>query len=235
MLLSMLGAHVETFADSAGDVSVVGYLHRPATANGSGLVLTHGAGADCRSKLLTSVAEAFCDAGFFVLRCDLPFRQMRPTGPPMRGSAERDQKGIQRAAECLRQYAQSVCVGGHSYGGRMASMLAADEPKVASALLLLSYPLHPPNKPDQMRTAHFPRLQTPSLFVSGMRDGFGTTQELSDAISLIPASTQLMSMPSAGHELLTKANAATLPRMIVETFEDFAEFTTKDTKNHEGH
>ena len=66
-----------------------------------------------------------------------------------------------------------VVLGGHSYGGRQATMLAAEEPGVAEALLLLSYPLHPPNKPAQLRTAHFPQLRTPALFVSGTKDPFG--------------------------------------------------------------
>jgi len=207
-------SRVEFFAE-ASNPPVSGALHTPESANGIGLVLTHGAGANCRSRLLTLLAEAFCDSGVTVLRCDLPFRQQRSTGPPLR-SVDRDQQGIRRAAECVRRFAERVIIGGHSYGGRMASMLAADDPTVASALLLLSYPLHPPKRPEQMRTAHFPRLRTPALFVSGTRDGFGSTQELNDAIALIPATTRLLSVPSAGHELLTKSNETTLPALIVD-------------------
>jgi uncharacterized protein len=94
-----------------------------------------------------------------------------------------------------------VYLGGHSYGGRQASMLAADEPDMAAALLLLSYPLHPPEKPAQLRTQHFPRLRVPSLFVSGTKDDFGTIAEIEAAIAAIPAATRLIAIAGAGHDL----------------------------------
>src|SRR4051794_25095044 len=111
---------------------VRGYLHRAEQADADGLVLTHGAGANCRSALLTAIAEAFCAAGVTVLRCDLPFRQVRPFGPPMRGSAEKDQAGLREAVAAVRgETTGRIFLGGHSYGGRQASMLAAAEPEVA--------------------------------------------------------------------------------------------------------
>ena len=89
---------VEFRDDSIADAAVRGFLHRAERADADGLVLTHGAGANCRSALLTAMAEAFCAAGVTVLRCDLPFRQARAFGPPMRGSAEKDQAGLGAAA-----------------------------------------------------------------------------------------------------------------------------------------
>jgi hypothetical protein len=137
----------------------------------------------------------------------------------MRGSAERDQQGLRRAVESLRKIvAGQVFLGGHSYGGRQATMLAATAPALVNGLLLLSYPLHPPKRPDQPRTAHFPSLQTPALFVSGTRDGFGTIEELTAALKLIPARTQLLPIEGAGHELMTKRNAAELPGIITSAF-----------------
>ena len=85
-------------------------------------------------------------------------------------------------------------------------MLAADQPGLVDALLLLSYPLHPPQRPLELRTAHFPHLQTPALFVSGARDGFASTEELVAALKAIPARNELLTVPSAGHELLNKRN-----------------------------
>jgi uncharacterized protein len=114
-----------------------------------------------------------------------------------------------------------VFLGGHSYGGRQASMLAADQPGLMDGLLLLSYPLHPPQKPAELRTAHFPRLQTPALFVSGNCDGFGSIDELGSALKLIPARTELLSIPGAGHELLGKKNREALMETIVKTFRRF--------------
>lgn len=208
--------------DSTG-APVRGFLHRAGRADADGLVLTHGAGANCRTPMLTSMAEAFCAAGVTVLRCDLPFRQARPTGPPMRGSAERDQAGLRAAVAALRRETGGrIFLGGHSYGGRQASMLAAGEPEIAEALLLLSYPLHPPEKPDALRTEHFPSLRTPALFVSGERDGFGTREELEVALRMIPARTELTMVAGVGHELLNKRNAAELPGRVAEMFLNFA-------------
>lgn len=80
-------------------------------------------------------------------------------------------------------------------------MLLSDDASIAEGLLLLSYPLHPPNKPSNLRTAHFPRLQKPALFVHGTRDDFGTEEEMAQALGLIPARTDLMMIQSAGHDL----------------------------------
>ncbi len=194
----------------------------PENSSGDGIVLTHGAGANCNSPLLVALARAFCDAGITVLRCDLPFRQQRPQGPPMRGSAERDRDGLRAAVEAIRKQMRGrVFLGGHSYGGRQATMLAADEPELAAGLLLLSYPLHPPKKPQELRTAHFPKLQTPALFVHGSRDGFGTIEELTEALRLIPARTQLLPISGAGHELVKKGKTDEVAARVVQELQKF--------------
>lgn len=199
-----------------------GLLHRAERADADGLVLTHGAGANCRSALLTAIAEAFCQLGVTVLRCDLPFRQVRPFGPPSRGSAEKDQAGLRAAVTALqRETSGRIFLGGHSYGGRQASMLASKEPEVAEALLLLSYPLHPPEKPASLRTDHFSILQRPALFVSGERDGFGTRGELEAALKIIPARTELMMVPAAGHELISAKKKSELPSQVAAAFLEF--------------
>jgi predicted alpha/beta-hydrolase family hydrolase len=95
----------------------------------------------------------------------------------------------------------TVILGGHSYGGRQSTMLAAEEPGLVEALLLLSYPLHPPGKAGQPRTAHFPALRTPALFVHGAKDPFGTIEELREALRMIPAETELITVEGAGHDL----------------------------------
>lgn len=213
---------VEFRDDSVAGAAVRGFLHRAERGDADGLVLTHGAGANCQSALLKALAEAFCAAGVSVLRCDLPFRQARPTGPPMRGSAERDQAGLRAAVVALqKETSGTIFLGGHSYGGRHASMLAAAEPGIAKGLLLLSYPLHPPEKPEQMRTQHFPALRTPALFVSGERDGFGTCDEMEAALKMIPARTELMMVTGAGHELMNAKRPGDLPERIVSAFMAF--------------
>ncbi len=80
-------------------------------------------------------------------------------------------------------------------------MLAAEEPGLIEALLLMSYPLHPPGKPAQPRTAHFPALRTPALFVHGTKDPFGTIEEMRAALEMIPARTELITVDGAAHDL----------------------------------
>jgi len=195
---------------------VRGFLHEPEHPNGNGLVITHGAGSNSDTALLKAVAEAFSKAGVVTLRCDLPFRQQRPKGPPFPAQAARDREGLRRAVEALREIAgQKVFLGGHSYGGRQATMLAAEEPNVADALLLLSYPLHPPHKPQDLRTGHFGSIQIPALFVHGTRDTFGTIEEMRAALTLIPARTDLAAIESAGHSLKPTVAALCVQRLSV--------------------
>ncbi len=189
------------------------FLHKPSTPSGHGLVLTHGAGANAQAPLLIRVAEAFAEAGWYVLRYNLPFRQRKPFGPPSPAGAAADREGLRSAVAEVKQMAERVCLGGHSYGGRQASILAAESPGLVEALLLLSYPLHPPKKPLQLRTAHFPQLHTPALFVSGTKDEFGTVDEMRAALALIPARTELQIVEGAGHDL--KKGAFNLQDQIV--------------------
>ncbi len=181
--------------------AVRGFLHRPHRPGGDGLVLAHGAGGNAGSPLLADLAAAFAAEGLAVLRCDLPFRQARASGPPPPGQAGEDRAGLARAVRALREICPGrVFLGGSSYGGRQASILAADEPEVAAALLLLAYPLHRPARPAALRTEHFPRLRTPALFVHGTRDPFGSLEEIERARGLIPAPTALVAV-QGGHDL----------------------------------
>jgi hypothetical protein len=199
------------------------HLHRPDPSNGDCLILTHGAGSNPNSPLLVALANAFCASGITVLRYDLPFRQSRPHGPPPRGSAERDQQGIRQAVQSMRELTSSrVFLGGHSYGGRQASILCAAEPGLVDSLLLLSYPLHPPQRPTELRTGHLPDLKTPALFVQGTRDGFGSIDEMTQALKLIPARTELLPITGAGHELVTRNNHGATAKTVVEAFRRFA-------------
>jgi predicted alpha/beta-hydrolase family hydrolase len=178
-----------------------GMLHTPEHASGDALALTHGAGSNANAPLLVSLSQAFCEAGLMVLRYDLPFR-VAGVGPTSPAVQARDREGVARAVQALRQRVKGrVFAGGHSYGGRQTAMIAAERPGLADGLLLLSYPLHPPKKPDQLRTSYFPEWRTPALFVHGTRDPFGTVEELRSAIERIPARVDLLAVEGAGHDL----------------------------------
>ena len=210
--------------DVAGDPPVRGALHRVASQAADGLVLTHGAGGNKDAPLLVAVAEAFVARGVSVLRCDLPYRQARPRGAPSPAGAARDREGLRAALAVLRTKAAGrLFLGGHSYGGRQASMLLAEQPTLAHALLLQSYPLHPPGRPAALRTAHLPQLQVPTLFVHGITDPFATPAELESARALIPGRTHVLSI-KAGHDLgWSKRRASSeLPEQIASALLDLA-------------
>jgi predicted alpha/beta-hydrolase family hydrolase len=202
----------------AGGPAVYGFLHRPAGPARDAIALTHGAGSDCDAPLLVALATAFAERGVTALRFDLPFRLARHHGPPSPATAARDREGVRQALGALRQIApRLVFVGGHSYGGRQASMALAEDPGLAGALLLLSYPLHPPGKPDRMRTAHLPGLRSPTLFVQGTRDPFGTAAEIEGVRRSIPARTGLLAVES-GHDLGQTRTSADLAARIAPAF-----------------
>ncbi len=190
-------ATVEPFATEG----VCGFLHHPDGPTDRGIVLTHGAGGNCEASLLIAAA-AFCDRGFHALRIDLPFRQQRPKGPPSPSAAGNDREGLRSAATAMRRIVPGkVILGGRSYGGRQMTMLAADVSDLTDALLLFSYPLHPPGKPERLRIEHFPRLHTPCVFVQGTADPFGSPVELRPMLAVIPARTDLIVVDGAGHDL----------------------------------
>jgi uncharacterized protein len=214
----------ESFRDDSVTPAVVGFLHRPANATGDGLVLTHGAGSNANAPLLIALAEIFSTKGFVVLRCSLPYRETRSYGPPGPGDAARDREGLKNAVGAMRGMAsRRIFLGGHSYGGRQSTMLCAEEPELVQGLLLMSYPLHPPRKPEQKRVQHLPQLRTPSLFVSGTRDPFGSIGEIEEALRLIPARTRLVPVEGAGHDLriTKKASQNGLPQEIWRAFHEF--------------
>ena len=188
-------------AIAAGLPAVRGFLHRPSSPSPDGLVLTHGAGGNADARLLVDLAVAFSESGMTVLRCDLPFRQARRTGPPSRSSAPLDRSGLAHAVAAVRALGVGrVFLGGQSYGGRQASMLAADEPALVTGLLLLSYPLHPPGRLGQLRTAHFPKIRVPVVFIHGTSDPFGSPDEIEAARALITAPASL-TLTDGGHDL----------------------------------
>lgn len=102
-------------------------------------------------------------------------------------------------------------------------MLCAEEPNLSVGMLLLSYPLHPPRKPVQLRVKHLPELRVPALFVHGTRDPFGTIEEMGAALKMIPAKTELLRVDGAGHDLgfKGKATPAELVGEVVQAFEQF--------------
>lgn len=184
--------------------AICGTAHEPAGAAQGVVVLTHGAGGSRESPLLIALCDEWARRGWLAVRYNLPYRRRRPKGPPS-GSPAADQAGIAEALDVARSLgAGPVIAGGHSYGGRLTSMVLAEQPDSADELALFSYPLHPPGRPDRLRTEHFAAIRVPAVFTHGSRDPFGTLDELRNAVTLIGSPTEIVEIDGARHDLGSK-------------------------------
>ena len=149
------------------------------------IVLTPGAGASADQPTLVALDTALSAEGITVFRVDFPYR-LAGRRPPDRPAVlvEAVRTAAFDLAAKLGVGLDEVALGGRSMGGRICSM-AASEGLSTAGLVLISYPLHPPGRPDKPRTEHFPAITVPCLFVSGDRDAFGSPEELETATRLI--------------------------------------------------
>ena len=168
-----------------------------------GLLLAPGASAGRDQPALVAI-EAVLAPGVPVARMDFPYRKAGRRSPdrePVLVAAVREEAAAFAEAAGLRP--DRIALGGRSMGGRMCSIAAA-EGLPALALVLVSYPLHPPGRPDRLRTEHFPQLTMPCLFVSGTRDTFGTPDELTAATSAMPGPVTHVWIEGGDHGLRRK-------------------------------
>lgn len=193
---------------------IAGVAHQPSGAASGVVVLTHGAGGDRESLLLQQVCDEWARRGWLAVRYNLPYRRRRPKGPPS-GSAAGDREGIVEAITLCRGLSGGPLIaGGHSYGGRQTSMVAAAGGVSVDVLTLFSYPVHPPGKPERARTEHLPDIRVPTVFTHGTSDPFGTPGELRDAAALISAPTEVVEITGARHDLRSKS--LDMPALAVE-------------------
>jgi uncharacterized protein len=215
----LLRALAETFAESGVTVLRCDLPYRQARSFGP-----PGPGDAARDRAGLKNAIAALKVGALPLSRRLlaeqggDFDSLKKSGTADSRSDDRKESGL----------SGKIFLGGHSYGGRQSSMLCAEEPDLVAGLLLLSYPLHPPRKPEQQRTQHLPDLRTPTLFVQGTRDPFGTIEEIERALKMIPAQTKLLTVEGAGHDLgfKGKAKKEELPQKIFAELASFLELSS---------
>ena len=188
--------------------AIAGIAHEPDDTPSGVVVLTHGAGGSRESALLQKICDEWARRGWLAVRYNLPYRRRRPKGPPS-GSAATDRAGIVEAIAVCRDLADGpLLAGGHSYGGRQTSMVVADcvesAAQVVDLLTLFSYPVHPPGRPERARTEHLPDIAVPTVFTHGTSDPFGTIDEVRAAAALITATTEIVEITGARHDLGSK-------------------------------
>lgn len=176
----------------------------------AGIVLAPGASAGREHAGLVQLDQAISPLGIKVRRIDFPYRlagRRAPDRPPVLLATIVD--AARAFADELEVEQALIALGGRSMGGRIASMAVA-EGLPAAALVLVSYPLHPPGRPERLRTEHFPQVSVPCLFVSGDRDAFGTPAELAQATRLIKGPVDRVVLEGGDHGLARLASAAAL-------------------------
>ena len=142
------------------------------------LLLAHGAGAGQRSPFMVQAAEGFAARGLHTGTFDFPYMEQGRSAPDKAPVCEARWRDVIAAARRTWP-GLPLFIGGKSFGGRMASHVAAQaEAGPLAGVLFLGYPLHPPGRPDQRRDGHLPQIEEPLLFVQGSRDTFGTAEEI---------------------------------------------------------
>lgn len=187
------------------------------------LVLAHGAGAGQDHPFLVRYAEGLAARGLAVATFDFCYV----------AEGRRVPDRMPQLVECYRAVVAAVrapshrrlVAGGKSMGGRAASMIAADDPGFADALVFLGYPLHPAKRPEQQRAAHLPRIAVPLLFVQGERDALGTPAELGPIVAGLPRA-RLLVVEGGDHSLTVpkrKRPQAEVDREVQDAIAAFAQ------------
>jgi uncharacterized protein len=169
-----------------------------------GVALWPGAGSGADQPSLVAIEDAL--APLPVARIDFPYRRAGRRAPdraPKLMASVRHE--VVELCDRLDTTSEHLVLGGRSMGGRMCSMVAAgadgEAPLPLAGVVLIAYPLHPPGKPERLRTEHLPSLRVPVLFVCGDRDPFGTPEELAEAQALIPGPVTNVTLAGRRHDL----------------------------------
>lgn len=189
------------------------------------LVLAHGAGADMNHVSMRSLAGAIAGRGIDVLRFNFPFMQA--------GRRRVDSKSVATATIAAavaegraRTRAGRLFLGGHSFGGRMASHAVIDRALTVDGLVLCSYPLHPAGKPGVERAEHLPRIDVPMLFLSGTRDALATPDLLRGVVAGLGRRAHLHWLDTADHgykvQKRLRARSDSVFEEMAEQITDFA-------------
>ena len=179
----------------------------------AGVVLFPGAGSSSAHSSLLAMRDALSPLP--VTRHDFPYRlagKPFPDKTPVLIASVKEH--VRKFADFLGVPTSQIVIGGRSMGGRMCSMAVADDvdPLEVAGLVLVSYPLHPPKKPDTLRVEHLPRVTVPTLCVSGTKDNFGTPEELETAFSVVAGDVTWSWVDNGRHEL-AKADAEVAQRI----------------------
>ena len=206
---------------AAGPGAEVTALHyRSAPPAKATLVLAHGAGADQRHRTMTALAAGIAAQGVDVVTFNFLYTEQRRRSPDRSPVLEQTWTAVVDAIAGDLPADHRLVIGGKSMGGRIASMVLAQPPSTpawarVSGLVLLGYPLHPPGKPEQLRTAHLPAIRVPIRLVHGTRDAFGTREEIEPVFRALPTRVDLDFIERGDHSFaVPKSTGLTEPMVL---------------------
>jgi predicted alpha/beta-hydrolase family hydrolase len=182
----------------ADQVTALLYPAGASNAAGISLILGHGAGTDQRNPFMVSFATELAERGVEAVTFNFLYTEHRRRIPDRNDRLEVCYRALIDAVR-NRIGRNKLAIGGKSMGGRIASQVAASTPLDLAGLVFLGYPLHPPGKPDQLRSKHLPSIRAPMLFVQGARDAFGTPDELRPIIRELGAAAELFVIEDGDH------------------------------------
>jgi predicted alpha/beta-hydrolase family hydrolase len=217
----------QAFAVSVGDARTTA-LHYSARDARASIILAHGAGAPQKHRWMVSVAKALSDRGIDVVTFNFLYAEAGKRAPDRPPVLEATWRAVVAAVRERRGHAAArLFIGGKSMGGRIATQVAAGSEPVGplAGLVLLGYPLHPPGKPAQLRSAHLPHVQAPMLFVQGERDTFGTPDELGPIVRRLSAGSRLFVVEGGDHSLARpKSSGETIDQVIARVADEVVRF-----------
>jgi uncharacterized protein len=179
----------------------------PSTRNAqTAIILAHGAGQGMSSPFMTFFHEEFASRGLLSITFNFDYMDAKRRVPDPQPKLQARYRTV--AADILAKYdPRRLIIGGKSMGGRVASYIAGDVPRV-NGLVFLGYPLHPPGKSDQLRDQHLYELKVPMLFVSGTKDTFAERKLLERVVQKIGITATLVWIEGGDHSLQRKKKDA---------------------------
>jgi hypothetical protein len=229
----MVGA--ESFVIDVADSRTTGRCYGPPASIGAraALVLAHGAGAPQTHPWMVRMAGALASRGLEVFTFNFLYTESRRRVPDKNAVLEETWRAAARAVRARSEAAaRKLFIGGKSMGGRIATQIAAAAAGPGAigdlaGLVLLGYPLHPPGRPDKLRSAHLARVEAPMLFVQGSRDAFGSPAELEPFVApLASRGTRIFAIEGGDHSLVPpKSSGVDIEHVTARVADEIARFT----------
>lgn len=200
--------------------SVTAFLYPAANATKAKatILLGHGAGANQLSGFMRLFAAGLAERGLDVVTFNFLYMEQGRKIPDPAPRLESCYRAvIDAVVKHKKLKGNRLVIGGKSMGGRIASQVAASQPDDIDGLVFLGYPLHPPGRPDKLRSAHLPKIKMPMLFVQGSRDAFGSKQEIETIIKKLRLRAELYSIEGGDHSLKAPKSVGPQDQIYTET------------------